>query len=327
MTTTNNNSITFAFRNKFEKLVTDENRPAITAAFEKFCSLGPETTDARDILWSLTYNPEIASATLEKLGLNLEIISSEQISKLRDELRHQYEKLHGSYLTATVSAEYAEAFEELTKKVGPIVADVVNEYCSYRMYAGGVKRTLFLLSDDKENYFFGGICDLGFSSQEAEYLKPFHMQIHDLLKAMYDSQQNVQSFSNTPFSGLDAQLKDAGIDLPFDIEDQESEKSSETPVEQPVQPSSEFKPLTSEAILEYKDVFTSFVKTGDLNILLEIGKLGFDLNKVMDKKVEIGNFIDANTDYMEALGNLLKAKAANDTASAKMTEAVKALNS
>lgn len=317
-TMNNNNENTFTFRSKFEKLVNSENRPVIEAAFKKFCSLDPKTTIARDLLWDLTYNPEVSSETLLKLGLNQKIISLENVSKLRDELRHQYEKLHKGYLTVDVSEEFIPAFEALSKKAGPIVASVVHELCSYRMLEYNVPRALFLLRSDKENFFFGGICEVGFTSKEAEYLKPFHMEIHDLLKAMYEHQ--LEASQNTPFSGLDSMIKEAGIELPFDVDEvpvktpveatantavhatveSPVEAPNEAQAEQPAEANSGFKPLTPEGILEHKDVFTTFVKSSDMNILLQIGNLGYDLNTVIAKKKAISRVLEANTIMLEA---------------------------
>ena len=58
MTTSTNNLANpcepedFAFRNKFEKLLTDENRCPITSAFQKFC--GFDEKEAILHLWHLT---------------------------------------------------------------------------------------------------------------------------------------------------------------------------------------------------------------------------------------------------------------------------------
>lgn len=308
MTTMNTNTMntTFTFRSKFEKIVSDENRPVIEAAFEKFCNFDPATTDARNLLWNLTYNPEVASATLHDLGLSHEIIAPENVCKLRDELRYQYERLHNGYLTVNVSEDRIPAFEALSKKAGPIVASLVNELCLQRLYGSDVPRTLYLLKSEKENFFFGGICDVGFMPIEAEYLKPFHMQIHDLLKAMYDSQQ--EATRNTPLIGLDSIIKDAGMELPFYVSELPATTPIETPVEipneaqdeQPAETNSGFKALTPDAILEHKDVFTAFVESGDMNILLKIGSLGFDLNNVIVKKEAISKVLEAALLMFEA---------------------------
>lgn len=326
MTTMNNHneSTTITFRSKFEKLLSDENRPAIEAAFEKFCNIDPETTVARDILWDLTYNPEVSFEALQKLGLNQEIISPENVSKLRDELRHQYEKLHNGYLTVDVSDECIPAFEALSKKASPITASMVNELCSYRLHGRDVPRALFLLKSDKENFFFGGICDIGFNTKEAEYLKPFHMEIHNLLKAMYDCQQDASK--NTPLDKLGSMVKEAGIELPFDMGKDPKEASNEAQAEQPVEADFGFRPLTPEGILEHKDVFTAFIESCDMNLLLQIGRFGFDLNKVISKKEAISKVLEVDAKRREVDQLLQQVATLNRVVSTLMFEATEALN-
>ena len=103
----NTESISFTFRSKFEKLLNDENRPIITAAFEKFFKLRPDS--ARNLLWRLTFNDDTASAVLIELGLNAEIIPLEKISTLRNELRSQYEQQRPNFLGVDVRSECQEA--------------------------------------------------------------------------------------------------------------------------------------------------------------------------------------------------------------------------
>lgn len=354
MTNNNSKNTTFTFRTKFEKLVNDENRPIIVAAFEKFCSIDPETTVARDILWDLTYNFGVSCRTLENLGLTQEIISPENVTKLRDELRHQYEKLNKGYLTVDAPDECIPAFEDLTKNAGPIVASVVYERCSYRILRDDLPHTLFLLNSEFENYYFGGIRDTGFGYQEAEYLRPFSKQIHNLLKAMYDLQQDAAS-RNTPLSGLGSIIKDAGIDLPFTFGEETQvavepvapvEAPVEAPVdttvqapveapvetlneaqdEQPAKTNSGFKALTPNAILENKDVFTTFVKSSDMNLLLQIGRFGFDLNKVISKKEAISKVLEASAKMDEVNKLLQEIEDLKESSKLTMFEASKALS-
>lgn len=318
----NNESKTFTFRSKFEdRLITDKNRPIFTAAFETFCKLSSDT--ARKILWRLTYNDEFLEKNLRTLGLTLELVPSDKVLTLRDELRYQYELLYPEFLAVEVPDECLEAFTAFKNRTDAIVANVVYRNCLYASYfdALSMRQILDLLESNKENRYFRGLRDIGFSYKVAQYLKPYHMQIHDLLKSLYDhNNQNVNSFKNTPFDELDDRIKDAGIELPYTFgEETQVEVESETetlveatantavhatveaPVEahneaqaeQPAEANSGFKPLTPEEILEHKDVFTSFVESSDMNILLQIGKLGFDLNKIIDKKEAISKFLEA----------------------------------
>lgn len=212
--TENTNITNFNFRSKFEKVLSDENRQVITAAFEKFCKMVPYT--ARKVLWKLTYN-EDASVALDELGLNSEIISSENVSIFRNELRSQYEKLNANFLAVDLPEKCKEAFTALKKRTDSIVAYIVYAYCQERLHIkDGMDRVLFLLKSEDENNFFGGIRSLRFNKEESAYLKQFHNEIHDLLKALYDFKlQEDASFKNKPLSGLDEVL--AETDLPFDF--------------------------------------------------------------------------------------------------------------
>lgn len=287
----------FTFRSKFEKIVTDENRSIITAAFQKFCSFTSDS--ARDFLWRLSYDTDDASIALSELDLTPEIISYEKISCLRNELRYQYEKLvRPNFLDVEIHEECQEAYTALVNHTDVIVANIVFEHCKSRQYTDVeyMSRLLFLLKSDKENNHFGGIRSLHFSLEAAAYLKQFHIQIHDLMKAMYDHYQAQcgPSPKNCPFEGLDALVEDAGMDLPFEFKDPSEKKvSSVIQEEQPVQVSSGFKPLTSDEVLAHKDVFASFLEGNDMNMLLGIAQFGFDLNMVMAKKRAIANLLEA----------------------------------
>ena len=58
-----------------------------------------------------------------------------------------------------------------------------------------------------------------------------------------------------------------------------------------------FKNLTVHEVLAHQDMFASFVE-GDMNILLELGNFGYDLNQIMEKKAAISNLLSA----VKALG-------------------------
>ena len=303
MTTMNTQNNTFEFRTKFAKLLTAENRPVITEVCAKFCAYPPEY--AFNILWNMTLANDIATRTIELLGLNPEIIPCENISTFRNELRYQYEKLNPDFLKVDVSEEYQEAFETLKNHADSIVATTVFEHCCNTLYEGeeSVKRILFLLNSEKENLYYGGLRALHFCDYEANHLKQFHEQIHNLLSVMFNHHYEHISNKNTPFEGLSERLTDAGIQIPFDLQEKCSEFAETAPEEnQPEKVADEapiqvvtpaFKPLTPEEVLAHKDVFTSFARNDDMNLLLQIGQLDFDLNQVIAKKIQIANLLTA----------------------------------
>ena len=314
--TSTNSIIPFTFRSKFENLITDENRPVITEAFNTFFKLLPK--DACDFLWHLTYKP---SLTLEKIGLSLNIIPLENIFLLRNELRFQYKEKDPTFLNVDLAEECQEAYQELAKHSDVITAAVVYNHCEKHIYSD-VIRTLSLLSNSKENNFFGGLRSLSFSIDESNYLKPFRMEIHNLLKAMYENYQKLcgsSSFTNTPFKGLAEIIEENGKDLPFTFADETpSEATAQTCAqvedapspEEPAQSNPQHRRIYAENIFMYRDTFKPFVMNEDWNMLLEIGKLGFDLNEVMAKKEKICIFLEAVTAKEDAEVNLYKATAA-----------------
>ena len=295
---TNIMDINIKFRTKFEKLIqNDDDRLVLLAAFNRFCSLDP--THACNFLWRLTYNSEddlSISVNLTNLGLNLEIIPLEKISALRNELRYQYEQQYPTFLKVKVEERCKEAFDTLSQKTDPIVATVVYEHCVSCQYmdAESMDRTLWLLNNDQENNFFGGIRSLFFGKDEANYLKPFHLQIHNLLNAFYEN----RNIMNTPLQGLGQKLEDAGIhlestdvsDLPFEWD----YDGSDILMEEVTNDIHHFKELTPTNVCEYKDVLSSFITS--LNQLREVG---FDLNEVIAKE----NAIIALLEAAEALNN------------------------
>lgn len=331
----------FTFRSKFEKLLNDANRPIITAAFEKFFKLRPDS--ARDLLWRLTFNADIASAALIELGLNTEIIPFEKISVLRNELRYQYNELvHPNFLGVSAPNECQEAFVVLKNQTDDIVANVVYEHCQSRVYVEEdmINRLFFLLKSDKENHYYGGIRSLFFSYEEADYLKPFHVQIHDVLNALHEHYKNqcASTSKNLPFEGLASLVEEAGMDLPFNFEELPTqtaddvireflaETEPDAPAEAPALTISGFMNLTAEAIISNKDVFTSFMKNDDLNILVQIGKLGFDLNEVVAKKDKIGALLKAAAAEEKAASKLKKATDDMEKATNKRLKASLALS-
>lgn len=307
----------FVFRSKFEKLITDENRPVITEAFNTFFKMLPK--DACDVLWHLTYEPsESTSFTLAKIGLSLNIIPLENISLLKNELRFQYKEKDPIFLNVDLAEECQEAYQELVNHSDAITAAVVYNHCESHI-CSDVVHILSLLNNDMENKFYGGIRSLSFNKFEAAYLKPFHMEIHNLFKAMYEIYQKncgSSAFSNTPFAGLAKMIEDNGNDLPFTFVGEApaeepahtvAQLGDETPAEEPAQTIPQFRRIYAESIIMYRDTFIPFVMNDDWNMLLEIGKLGFDLNEVMAKKEKICIFLEALHAKEEAEARLFKA--------------------
>lgn len=288
---------TFEFRSKFCKYLNDENRENITAAFSKFCSL--DTYDALYLLWELTYKVDAVSV-LEGLNINLDLFPAEKSKVLRNELRYQYENANGTFKERiALKDKVAEAeLEDFKKHTDPIVANIVYEHCIQAVYMSGVERILYLLSTEKENTIFGGIRSLRFNKDEAEYLKPLHIHIYEMLKNLYENTTShsiqVKPYNKketiTPHKESDDGVKKLAenVDETKEVIETVNEVSTEKKT------NNIFKPLKPLEILEHKDEFSAFVHSdGDLNLLVKLGELGFDLNEINAKKGIIGDFLDA----------------------------------
>lgn len=270
MTTTANEkkNINFRFRTKFQTFVTEENQQNFLEAFEKFCSFPQER--ARQFLWRLTYTEWWAYALFNEIELKSTSISSENYLSLRNELRYQYEKNNPNFLKTKVGEGAQEAQNQLARYNDPIMAYIVTLACKKYLSKDlcNVEKTLHLLKSDLENFNFGGLRSLEFNDEEARYLLPFSMDIHDLLEALWRF-----GFSNEE---TDEQKDEEKIDA--------DEDNAEV---------FGFKPLTAEAVLANESEFEDFSFTGDMNTLMKIGSLGFDLNEVVDKKGRIYNLLIA----------------------------------
>lgn len=300
MTIKNNKKNNFMFRTKFEKLLNQENRRNITAVFEKFCRFDPRT--AHDFLWRLTYDLDIAYSALEEIGVESGNFLFERIPVLRNELRFQYEKINHEFFTVAVYEDCKESFENLEDHTDPIVAKVVYEHCMKwcSIKESCMDRILYLLKSDKENNYFGGIRSLGFNMDEANYLKEFHLYIYHILRDLYEhseqerkrllEEQEEQEKHYLPYY---MEYRDEDETSRPQQEEQENEEQEEQEDEELDYMNSEFELLTPEIILKHKEIFKAFVSSNDRNILVEIAKLGLDLNQVIDKEQEIKEFLGA----------------------------------
>lgn len=295
--TTNNVNFEFKFRTKFKSLLNDENRFSVIRAFNQFCSLDSAT--ALKVLWKLTYSNDRALEEIYKLGLNYDLISSEKVLVLRNELRYQYEEcIQDGFLQFYQGDDEKtkNAFAVLKNHSDAIVASVVCNSCMKFVRKFEVGRILYLLSSEKEGNQFGGVRTLGFDMLESDYLKPFHQEIHDILKAMNEF---------IPLSSEESEYKDDDekeIYSSENIEDEiiaevvEVEGAEEVEDMEPDVLNSQYKKIIPEEILKNKETFKNFIISNDFNMLIPIAKLGFDLNEVMRKKEEIFNFINIAED-------------------------------
>ena len=173
----------FPYHKKFEKVLNDGNRQAVDAAFEEFCSL--KTNAAYRRLWHLTCDGRVIGITLEKMGLA--DWPRKNVELLRNELQYQYEKMHkGCFSTKKLIESWLIAYRALVKQVGPIVAKTVLVRCqaTLAMDRNIVWKVIGLLDNERPEYYFGGLRQMGFSYEEAHYLVHYRKYIRELLVAM-----------------------------------------------------------------------------------------------------------------------------------------------
>jgi len=321
MSNTNcNNTITF--RSKFQKLIKcDVEHEVFQGAFRKFLDFDEDT--AFDMLWRMESIP--GTQIFEKIGL-YDGLSPELVSTLKSELRHQYETLR-SKLTAEpltgCSEEVQKAYNVLKGRTNSIVATVVYQHCISALYLGEneVSRILYLLDCKIDQKFYGGLKALQFECWEAEYLKPHHYLVYDLMKAIFDEfVSQPTEMEDTPFASLANTahfVEQPEFERPFvfneAFENQEAQKepTDKVEVETAHQDIPDFKaetyadhanaqeykqtftPITPENVLIHKDAFSAFVIQHDFACLSIISNLGYDLNQILAKEKAILNFIKA----------------------------------
>lgn len=302
---------TIQFRASFKKVIKETDIQAIEAAFHKFLDMSQQ--EALDLLWKLTYqDAEQFDSTIKVLGLTRDMIQPENASTLRNELRHHY----GDNLMSQVSEGCQEAFSALVRQSDAITAYIVYVQCNVTMSVfdtGSIQKLNFLLNNYKEKNYFGGIRMLGFDFVQAEYLKSFYEEIRELFNALYKmNSENI--FGDHLGEVLGRVLSNTKLQLP---EEPESTTEEEHPVlEEPESATGEEQSALEEPeeiesfsedeeeeeeehpgvnagnVLYDSELFKRFV-AGDLESLIEIKNLGYDLNEVVEKNQEIAAFLKA----------------------------------
>ena len=306
---------TIQFRASFKKVIKEADIQAIEAAFHKFLDMSQQ--EALDLLWKLTYqDAEQFDSTIKVLGLTRDMIQPENASTLRNELRHHY----GDNLMSQVSEGCQEAFSALVRQSDAITAYIVYVQCNVTMSVfdtGSIQKLNFLLNNYKEKNYFGGIRMLGFDFAQAEYLKSFYEEIRELFNALYKmNSENI--FGDHLGEVLGRVLSNTKLQLPEEPEStteeehpvleepesttgeeqsaleepEEIESFSEDEDEEEEEEEEEHPGVNAGNVLYDSELFKRFV-AGDLESLIEIKNLGYDLNEVVEKNQEIAAFLKA----------------------------------
>ena len=338
----------FEFRSKFKKILNDSNEATIIAGFEAFMRIS--AVEARSYLWRMTYSQAEAQTVMILLGIKPCLIQEDKIPLLRNELRSEYEKRNSDFLKADVPSSAYEAYENLLNKANNdmVLANVVFSRCYRIVFESSYirNRVLFLLNCDDDKQYFGGLRQMGFNYYEAEYLKPYHKNIRELLDKLCAQEKRGEFdpeffnaveeewYEDEPVQGdetQDGELENGAQnegefseefeeniceEYYEEISEEYAEDTSneafptvkETDGEEKV-PTVKYKSLEPSAVLNDKDSFRAFVENGeDLNNLVAIGQLGYDLNEVMAKKELIVKLVKASDSYAMVYKKLEKAE-------------------
>lgn len=218
-------SMPIQFRAKFQKQLVSipENIcKKISSVTAKFV-FSDDDSACLDTLWLMTVDPvesvkvfglsvdpntipESYENTEKEVSESNAIIPFSLVMALRNELRYQRKQKNPSFMELYIPESCKEAFKALSNATAdPIVTVVAVNHCYEVCQSSAddsIERILFLLGNDRESLFFGGIRSLWFGRKEAMVLKPYAKQLHDLLSAIYQEKlANSANFVNTPLAG------------------------------------------------------------------------------------------------------------------------------
>ena len=304
-------SMPIQFRAKFQKQLVSipENIcKKLSSVTTKFV-LSDDDSACLDTLWLMTVDPV---ESIKILGLSVDpntipesygntekevsesnaIIPFSLVMALRNELRYQRKQKNPSFMELYITESCKEAFKALSNATAdPIVTVVAVNHCYEVCQSSAddsIERILFLLDNDKESLFFGGIRSLWFGRKEALVLKPYAKQLHDLLYAIYQEKlANSANFVNTPLAGKLQAWRDAHPDsltasYNEDVTEKESMLSAE--IQEPIADIPESTKTPNEKETEGDNIKT-FKNITASNIVEDADKLA-DILQVINQNTE-----------------------------------------
>lgn len=305
-------SMPIQFRAKFQKQLVSipENIcKKISSVTAKFV-FSDDDSACLDTLWLMTVEPvtsvkvfglsidpntipESYGNTEKEVSESNAIIPFSLVMALRNELRYQRKQKNPSFMELYITESCKEAFKALSNATAdPIVTVVAVNHCYEVCQSSAddsIERILFLLDNDKESLFFGGIRSLWFGRKEALVLKPYAKQLHDLLYAIYQEKlANSANFVNTPLAGKLQAWRDAHPDsltasYNEDVTEKESMLSAE--IQEPITDIPESTKTPNEKETEGDNIKT-FKNITASNIVEDADKLA-DILQVINQNTEL----------------------------------------
>ena len=310
-------SMPIQFRAKFQKQLVSipENIcKKISSVTAKFV-FSDDDSACLDTLWLMTVDPvesvkvfglsvdpntipESYGNTEKEVSESNAIIPFSLVMALRNELRYQRKQKNPSFMELYITESCKEAFKALSNATAdPIVTVVAVNHCYEVCQSSAddsIERILFLLDNDKESLFFGGIRSLWFGRKEALVLKPYAKQLHDLLYAIYQEKlANSANFVNTPLAGKLQAWRDAHPDsltasYNEDVTEKESMLSAE--IQEPIADIPESTKTPNEKETEGDNIKT-FKNITASNIVEDADKLADILQVINENKELFNDFI------------------------------------
>lgn len=310
-------SMPIQFRAKFQKQLVSipENIcKKISSVTAKFV-FSDDDSACLDTLWLMTVEPvtsvkvfglsidpntipESYGNTEKEVSESNAIIPFSLVMALRNELRYQRKQKNPSFMELYITESCKEAFKALSNATAdPIVTVVAVNHCYEVCQSSAddsIERILFLLDNDKESLFFGGIRSLWFGRKEALVLKPYAKQLHDLLYAIYQEKlANSANFVNTPLAGKLQAWRDAHPDsltasYNEDVTEKESMLSAE--IQEPIADIPESTKTPNEEETEGDNIKT-FKNITASNIVEDADKLADILQVINENKELFNDFI------------------------------------
>lgn len=305
-------SMPIQFRAKFQKQLVSipENIcKKISSVTAKFV-FSDDDSACLDTLWLMTVEPvtsvkvfglsidpntipESYGNTEKEVSESNAIIPFSLVMALRNELRYQRKQKNPSFMELYITESCKEAFKALSNATAdPIVTVVAVNHCYEVCQSSAddsIERILFLLDNDRESLFFGGIRSLWFGRKEAMVLKPYAKQLHDLLYAIYQEKlANSANFVNTPLAGKLQAWRDAHPDsltasYNEDVTEKESMLSAE--IQEPITDIPESTKTPNEKETEGDNIKT-FKNITASNIVEDADKLA-DILQVINQNTEL----------------------------------------
>lgn len=218
------------------------------------------------LLWKLSFDDSREKA-LGQLGLTtdksyvsvgMELIPSELVMPVRNELRYQYQQLHKKFLSG-YDSNHEELYNAMDKDI-ILTAGICKRLYKYIKAERNVdkrNRVVFLLqSSGKRNFVFGGLKEFGFTNSESEVLFPKANVIASVFKEMTSEDDEYEKhiasigtpMTYKPFDILEDYAAIPNLpDVPEEVEEpKEDEKSSQEEEEESYD---DYQQLTASVVL------------------------------------------------------------------------------